>query len=76
MFAGDGKIIGFDGTFAVAHGDSSTNWDDWDGMSPEGVRAAVEVVDWSRRATGSPIAWANLRHSRQNPAAFSTPPCN
>jgi predicted Ser/Thr protein kinase len=51
MFAGDGKIIGFDGIFAVAHGDSSTNWDDWDGLTPEQVRAAVEVVDWSRHAT-------------------------
>jgi hypothetical protein len=50
MFAGDGKIVGFDGIFAVAHGDSSTNWDDWEGMSPEQARAAVETVDWGRRA--------------------------
>jgi hypothetical protein len=51
MFAGDGKIIGFDGVFAAAHGDSSTNWDDWDGLTPDRVRAAVEVIDWSRNAT-------------------------
>jgi hypothetical protein len=50
MFAGDGKIIGFDGIFAVAHGDSSTNWDDWESMSPEQALAAVETVDWGRRA--------------------------
>ena len=50
MYAGDGKIIGFDGVFPVAHGNSSTNWDDWDGMTPELVRNAVAVVEWSRRA--------------------------
>ena len=51
MFAGDGRIIGFDGIFAMAHGNSSTNWDDWEGLTPEQASAAVEVVDWSRRAT-------------------------
>ena len=51
MFAGDGKVIGFDGIFPVAHGDSATNWNDWDGLTPEQVRAAVDVVDWSQRAT-------------------------
>ncbi len=50
MYAGDGKIIGFDGVFPLAHGDSSTNWDDWDGLTPEQVHAAVEVSDWSRSA--------------------------
>ncbi len=49
LYAGTGKIIGFDGIFSPAHGNSSTNWDDWDGMTPEQVRAAVEMVDWSRR---------------------------
>ena len=49
LYAGDGKIVGFDGTFSPAHGNSSTNWDDWDGMAPEQVRAAVDVVDWGRR---------------------------
>jgi hypothetical protein len=51
MFAGDGKLIGFDGIFPIAHGNSSTNWDDWDGLTPEQVRTAVAVVDWSRHAT-------------------------
>ncbi len=51
MFAGDGKIIGFDGVFPIAHGSTATNWDDWDGLTPEQVYAAVEVVEWRRRAT-------------------------
>jgi hypothetical protein len=56
MFAGSGKIIGFDGFFRVAHGDSSSNWDDWDVLTPEQTRAAVELDDTERRATegGSP----------------------
>ena len=55
MFAGDGKIIGFDGVFPIAHGNSSTNWDDWEGLTPEQVRAAVEVVEWTRRATDAQL---------------------
>ena len=51
MFAGDGKIIGFDGAFALAHSDSPANWNDWDGLSPERTRDAVDVVAWFRRAT-------------------------
>jgi hypothetical protein len=51
MFAGDGKIIGFDGVFAAVHGDSSTNWDDWDSLTTGQVRAAVDLVDWELRAT-------------------------
>ena len=51
MYAGDGKIIGFDGIFVMAHGDSSSNWDNWDALTPEQVRAGVEVVDWVGRAT-------------------------
>ena len=51
MFAGDGKIIGFDGVFAAIHGDSSTNWDDWNGLTTGQVRAAVDLVDWELRAT-------------------------
>ena len=50
-FAGDGKIIGFDGVFAVAHGNSATNWDKWDGLTPSQVQAAVDLVDWERRAS-------------------------
>lgn len=55
MFSGDGKIIGFDGVFPIAHGDNSTNWDDWEGLTPEQVRAAVEVVDWTRRAADAQL---------------------
>jgi len=51
MFAGDGKIIGFDGIFSVAHGDSSANWDDWDGLIPDQAGTAVESIDWERQAT-------------------------
>ena len=51
MFAGDGKLVGFDCIFPIAHGNSSTNWDDWDGLTPEQVRTAVAVVNWSRLAT-------------------------
>jgi len=51
MYGGDGQIIGFDGIFAKAHGDNSANWNDWDGLSPERVGEAIEVVNWSGRAT-------------------------
>jgi predicted Ser/Thr protein kinase len=51
MYAGNGKMIGFDGIFAVAHGNSSTNWDEWDDLTPEQVRNAVAVVDWGRHAS-------------------------
>jgi hypothetical protein len=50
MFAGDEKIIGFDGVFPLAHGDSATNWESWDSLRPERVSQAVKVVDWGRRA--------------------------
>ena len=66
MFAGDGKIIGFDGIFAMAHGDSSTNWDDWDGLTPGQVQAAEEAVDWERR-----VAEANARGQPLPPAPAS-----
>ncbi|HXS69743.1 MAG TPA: protein kinase [Candidatus Polarisedimenticolia bacterium] len=63
MFAGDGKIIGFDGIFPVAHGSTSTNWDSWDDLTPDQVRAAVEVVDWTRQSTE-----AQLRGNAPPPA--------
>ena len=44
MFNGNGQVIGFDGNFAIAHGESSTNWDDWAGLSPEMTRAALETI--------------------------------
>jgi len=48
MYAGNGKIIGFDGIFLLAHGNSSTNWDDWDALTPEQARAAVKLLEWTR----------------------------
>jgi serine/threonine protein kinase len=44
MFNGDEQTIAFDGTFIIAHGDSSTNWDDWAKLSPETTRAALETI--------------------------------
>jgi hypothetical protein len=51
MFTGNGKIIGFDGLFRVAHGDTPANWDDWDVLTPEQARAAVEQDDAAPPAT-------------------------
>jgi hypothetical protein len=51
MFAGNGKIIGFDGLFPIVHGEGSANWDNWDGLSPDQAGEAVNVVDWGRRST-------------------------
>ena len=53
MFNGDGQIIAFDGNFAIAHGESSTNWDDWAGLSPEMTRAALETIGSATRDTQS-----------------------
>jgi hypothetical protein len=50
MYAGDGKVAGFDGIFVIAHGDSSTNWDDWEGLTADQANAAVTMVDWEQRA--------------------------
>ena len=47
----------------MAHGNSSTNWDDWDGMTPELVRNAVAVVEWSRRANDA------MSHGQSAPPA-------
>ena len=44
MFNDNGQLIAFDGNFAIAHGESSTNWDDWAGLSPEMTRAALETI--------------------------------
>jgi hypothetical protein len=50
MYSGDGKVAGFDAIFAIAHGDSSTNWDDWDGLTADQANSAVAMVDWEQRA--------------------------
>jgi hypothetical protein len=73
MFGGDGKIIGFDGIFAVAHGNSSTNWDDWNSLTPQQARAAVDLVDWELRASkasahGLPLPPAPANSGNYRPA--------
>jgi serine/threonine protein kinase/tetratricopeptide (TPR) repeat protein len=50
MFMGNGKVIGFDAVFPIAHGASSATWDDWEDLTPGHVRTAVDVVEWGRRA--------------------------
>jgi serine/threonine protein kinase len=44
MFNGNGQVIAFEGTFAIAHGENSSNWDDWAGLSPEMTRVALETI--------------------------------
>ncbi len=62
MFAGDGKIIGFAGIFSVAHGSTSANWNDWDSLTPEQVRSAVNVLERTQEAS--------------NPVVFPSPAPN
>jgi len=67
LYAGEGKIIGFDGIFAAAHGNSSTNWDDWESITPEQVQIGLE------RDGASANAWKVARDAaearlRGNPA--------
>ena len=50
MFAGDGKLIGFDGRFAAVH---DGNRDDWDNLSPQQVREAIAALDGSKRETNA-----------------------
>ena len=60
LFAGDGKIIGFDGVFSVAHGNSSTNWDEWDSMTPEQVYETVDGL------SASNLGWQLARDTAEN----------
>jgi hypothetical protein len=53
MFNAKEQIIAFEGVFAVAHGEGSTNWDDWAGLSPETARIAVETIERATRGTES-----------------------
>jgi predicted Ser/Thr protein kinase len=50
MFDGDGRILAFDGIFAMAHGDNSTNWDDWSSLTPEQVFTAINFIEKDRRS--------------------------
>lgn len=74
MFAGNGKVIGFDCAFPKAHGNSSTNWENWDELTPEQVRDAVAVVEWGRRSReaarrGQPAPTAPARGGIVHPAS-------
>jgi type II secretory pathway pseudopilin PulG len=63
MFAGDGKVIGFDGAFPFAHGNNSTNWESWDGLTPAQVQNDVAVIEWGRK-----VDEAKLRNQPWPPA--------
>jgi hypothetical protein len=63
MFAGDGKVIGFDGAFPFAHGNDSTNWESWDDLTPAQVQNAVAVIEWGRK-----VDEAKLRNQPWPPA--------
>jgi len=52
MFAGDGKMIGFDGLFAVPS--DSANREGWDNLRPQRVREEIALLDGIKRATKFP----------------------
>jgi predicted Ser/Thr protein kinase len=56
MYAGDGKIVGFDGVFVMAHGDSSSNWDDLESLKPDRAGDALRVANWGRAAAKASAA--------------------
>jgi serine/threonine protein kinase len=55
MFNDKEQIIAFEGCFVVAHGESSTNWDDWAGLSPKTVCDAVKAIESATRDTQSGV---------------------
>jgi hypothetical protein len=60
MFNSNRQLLGFDALFPMARSVSVTNRDDWENLTPEQVRTAVEAVGWKRRAaeairTGQPV---------------------
>jgi hypothetical protein len=55
MFAGDGKVIGFDGAFPFAHGNNSTNWESWDDLTPAQVQKDVAVIEWGRKVDAAKL---------------------
>ena len=61
MYVGEGKIIGFDGVFSVAHGNSSsTNWDEWDD-----IPAGTGFRDRPDRLNASTVG-AGIRNQRSH----------
>jgi hypothetical protein len=60
MFNSQRQLLGFDAVFPMARSVSVTNRDDWENLTAEQVRTAVEAVGWTRRAaeairTGQPV---------------------
>ena len=53
MFAGNGKLIGFDGFFAVTHGGDPVNREDWDNVLPQQVRDVIAALDGGQRTTNA-----------------------
>src|SRR6185295_13313119 len=48
MFAGEGKLICFDGFFVGTHDTNATTEDDWDNVRPQQVRDAIAALDGRR----------------------------
>jgi predicted Ser/Thr protein kinase len=65
MFAGEGKIIGFDGVFPIAHGNGSANWDGWDGLPPGQVFEAVNGVGRGPSAQPGPTSGGIVNSAAQ-----------
>ena len=63
MYADEGKIIGFDGIFAVAHGTTEDDWNNWDVLTPQQAQSAVAVVEWQQK-----VADASAHHQPVPPA--------
>jgi len=63
LYVGDGRIVGFDGAFAPAHGSSSTNWEDWDEITPEQVGIALVQANHLRQV-------AEARKNGRTPPPF------
>jgi tRNA A-37 threonylcarbamoyl transferase component Bud32 len=46
LYMGDGRIVAFDCLLTPAHGNSSTNWEDINSVSPEEWRKAIATIQW------------------------------
>jgi len=64
--SGPKRVVGFDGMFALAHGNNSTNWESWEGLSPAQVMRDVAVLEWGRKYNEA------VRLNRPLPAAPNT----
>jgi hypothetical protein len=43
------EVLGFDGYFVMAHGTNSTDWDNWEGITPAQTLYVGQYLAWSRR---------------------------